>query len=62
MDPIGAISLVSLLLILAICAGMLVRRFVYRKELAELKKNAGRRELTFRHRILGKVDISSCCD
>lgn len=26
------------------------------------RKNAGRRELTFRHRILGKVDISSCCD
>ena len=62
MDPIGAISLVSLLLILAMCAGMLLRRFVYGKELAELKKNAGRRELTFQHRILGKVDISSCCD
>ena len=54
--------MVSLLLILAMCAGMLVRRFVYGKELAEMKKNAGRRELTFRHRILGKVDISSCCD
>lgn len=71
MEPVEAILIVICLLcfatiVWAVCPNIRreEQRARNRKNLPPSvnRKNAGRRELTFLHRILGKVDISSCCD